>query len=119
MSSGRRGRRGWRYLTNHGAVALVIASDPHVRMTDIAARTGLSRRAVQMIITDLAEAGHITRRRVGRRNAYTVNEITPPAGNGASDVEPTLPQLVGLLGNGARAGARSRLADVSWASNRN
>ena len=110
MAPRRQGRRGWRYLTNHGTVALVIASDPQVRMTDIASRTGLSRRAVQMIITDLAEAGHITRRRVGRRNLYTVNQAALPP-NGVSQLEPTLPALVGLLRDN---GSRARLADVSW-----
>ena len=110
MAPRRQGRRGWRYLTNHGTVALVIASDPQVRMTDIAARTGLSRRAVQMIITDLAEAGHITRRRVGRRNLYTVNQAAP-APNGMSQLEPTLPALVGLLRDN---GSLARLAAVSW-----
>jgi predicted transcriptional regulator len=91
-----RGRKGWSFLTNHGIVALVIASDPNVRMTEIAARTGLSRRAVQMIVTDLAEAGCITRRRVGRRNAYTVNMGLPQRTTGLHP-EPSMRALLRLL----------------------
>lgn len=91
-----RGRKGWSFLTNHGIVALVIASDPNVRMTDIAARTGLSRRAVQMIVTDLAEAGCISRRRVGRRNVYTVNVGLPQRVTGLHP-EPSMRALLRLL----------------------
>lgn len=91
-----RGRKGWSFLTNHGIVALVIASDPNVRMTEIAARTGLSRRAVQMIVTDLAEAGCITRRRVGRRNVYTVNVGLPQRVTGLHP-EPSVRALLRLL----------------------
>ncbi len=91
-----RGRKGWGFLTNHGIVALVIASDPNVRMTEIATRTGLSRRAVQMIVTDLAEAGCITRRRVGRRNVYTVNVGLPQRVTGLHP-EPSMRALLRLL----------------------
>ena len=98
MAPRRQGRRGWRYLTNHGTVALVIASDPQVRMTDIAARTGLSRRAVQMIITDLVDAGYVDRTRVGRRNRYQVDAARPlrhPSLRGHARVEDLLSLLSG------------------------
>jgi len=111
-----RGRKGWSFLTNHGIVALVIASDPHVRMTEIAARTGLSRRAVQMIVTDLADAGCITRRRVGRRNVYTVNSGHPQRATGLHP-EPGMGELLRLLGEDARRDELgARRADVHGAA---
>jgi DNA-binding MarR family transcriptional regulator len=110
-----RGRKGWSFLTNHGIVALVIASDPHVRMTEIAARTGLSRRAVQMIVTDLADAGCITRRRVGRRNVYTVNSGHSQRVTGLHP-EPSMGDLLRLLDDGPRPGEYgSRRPDVPGA----
>lgn len=64
----------WTFLTNHAHVLLAIAADPSVRMRDVAARVGVTERAVQLIVGDLVEAGYLTRDRVGRRNRYTVNE---------------------------------------------
>jgi DNA-binding Lrp family transcriptional regulator len=44
--------------------------DPDVRMRDIAERVGITERAAQIIVSDLEEAGYLTRTRVGRRNTY-------------------------------------------------
>ncbi len=107
-----RGRRGWTFLTNHGIVTLMIAQNPHIRMSEMAERTGLSRRAVQMIVTDLAEAGYITRTRVGRRNAYTVNADRPAPRANVVDVQPpTLRSLLRILGDDSGSGS----SDVVWA----
>jgi DNA-binding Lrp family transcriptional regulator len=64
---------GWTFLTNHAHVLLAIAGDPEVRMRDVAARVGVTERAVQMIVADLVDSGYIERVRVGRRNRYLVN----------------------------------------------
>jgi len=58
----------WTLLTNHGRVLLIIASDPDVRLRDVAASVGITERSVQMIV-----AGYISRERRGRRNHYAVN----------------------------------------------
>jgi DNA-binding transcriptional ArsR family regulator len=63
---------GWTFLSNHGHVLVSLAGDPDVRMRDIAARVGITERAVQMIVSDLEQAGYVIRERVGRRNRYTV-----------------------------------------------
>ena len=63
----------WTLLTNHGRVLLIIASDPDVRLRDVAASVGITERSVQMIVADLEEAGYISRERRGRRNHYAVN----------------------------------------------
>lgn len=70
-------RRNWTFLTNHAAVLVCIDRNPGTRIDDVAADIGISRRAAQMIVTDLAEAGYIERTRVGRRNHYRVREDMP------------------------------------------
>jgi hypothetical protein len=42
-------------------------------MRDVAARIGVTERAVQRIIADLAGAGYLTVTRAGRRNRYAVH----------------------------------------------
>ena len=63
---------GWTFLSNHGHVLVSLAADPDARVRDIADRVGITDRAVQLIVADLEEAGYVERRRVGRRNHYTV-----------------------------------------------
>ena len=65
--------RPWRFVTNHTQVLLCIARDPDVRTRDIAEMVGITERAAQRIVADLAEAGFVTIERVGRRNRYEVN----------------------------------------------
>ncbi|MHB8533112.1 MAG: helix-turn-helix transcriptional regulator [Solirubrobacteraceae bacterium] len=70
------------FLTNHGLALLCIAHDPNARMRDIAADVDITERAAQRIVTDLVEAGYITRDRIGRRNRYTLGAnmaVTLPA----------------------------------------
>ncbi len=64
----------WTFLTNHSHVLLCIAEDPEVRMRDLAVRVGITERAVQRIIEDLADGGYLTIEREGRRNRYEVNQ---------------------------------------------
>ncbi len=65
---------GWTFLTHHAHVLLCIARDPDVRLREVAAAVGITERAVQTIVNDLADDGYVVRRRVGRRNHY---EIVP------------------------------------------
>lgn len=64
--------KGWTFLTNHGHVLVCLATDPNVRLRDVADRVGITERAVQQIVADLEEGGYVLRERVGRRNRYTV-----------------------------------------------
>jgi DNA-binding IclR family transcriptional regulator len=64
----------WTFLTNHAQVLLCIANDPDVRLRDIADTVGITERAAQRIVVDLAEAGFVERERRGRRNTYRINE---------------------------------------------
>ena len=63
---------GWTFLTNHAHVLLCIAKDPETRMRDIADLVGITERAVQRVVADLASAGYIRRSRRGRCNFYRV-----------------------------------------------
>jgi hypothetical protein len=64
----------WTLLTGHGHVLVEIARNPEARIRDIALVVGLTERAVQAIVADLAGAGYLTRTRNGRRTIYAVNE---------------------------------------------
>ncbi|MFT4623006.1 MAG: Mn-dependent DtxR family transcriptional regulator [Myxococcota bacterium] len=63
----------WTFLTNHSHVLLVIAADPNARVRDIAEVVGITERAVQRIVHDLAEAGYLDVEKQGRRNHYEVD----------------------------------------------
>ena len=63
----------WTFLTNHGHVLLLVARDPTLRLRDIAERVGITERATQRIVAELAAAGYVTRTRNGRRNRYVVH----------------------------------------------
>lgn len=69
--------KAWTFLTNHARVLVCIARTPEARMRDIADTIDITERATQNIIGDLEEAGYLTRTRVGRRNAYTINPDLP------------------------------------------
>lgn len=65
------------FLTNHGKALLLIAGDPRIRVRDLASRLGITERATQRIVADLAAAGYVDRAREGRRNIYEVRTDMP------------------------------------------
>ena len=67
----------WTFLTNHAHVLICIADNPEVRMRDVAARVGVTERAVQRIVAELEEAGYLSHERVGRCNRYNVHTALP------------------------------------------
>lgn len=67
----------WTFLTNHAHVLVSVADDPQLRIRDLAARVGITERAVQRIIAALEEAGYLTHEREGRRNVYRVRANRP------------------------------------------
>lgn len=64
---------GWTFLSNHAHVLLCLAqqADPTVR--EVAARVGVTERAVHKILGELEEGGYLSRQRDGRRNTYVVH----------------------------------------------
>jgi Mn-dependent DtxR family transcriptional regulator len=68
---------GWTFLTNHAHVLCCIARDPEVRLRDVAARVGITERAVQRIVTDLEAGGYLSVSKEGRRNRYRIHPELP------------------------------------------
>ena len=68
---------GWTFVSNHGHVLVALATDPDALLREVAARVGITERAVQLIVADLESSGYLTRERVGRRNRYAVREDLP------------------------------------------
>lgn len=64
------GGAGWTFLTNHAHVLIALASDPDLRIRDVATRVGITERAAQRILHDLVAEGYVQRRKLGRRNTY-------------------------------------------------
>lgn len=65
---------GWTFLTNHGHVLIYLVENREARMREVAARVGITERAVQRIVAELEEAGYLSRQREGRANRYIVHE---------------------------------------------
>jgi Winged helix DNA-binding domain len=76
-SSARKGDHLWRFLTNHAHVLQCIAANPDGRLRDIAATVGITERAVAGIVSDLEQAGYLTKTRDGRRNRYEIQDELP------------------------------------------
>lgn len=63
---------GWDFLTNHAHVLTCVATDPGIRVRDIADAVGITERAAHRIVSELVEEGYLLREREGRRNRYEV-----------------------------------------------
>src|SRR5436190_22199824 len=64
-------------LRSHARVLLCIAHDPGGRLRDTAARLGIAERSAYGIVTELAEAGYVAKRKDGRRNRYQIQAHLP------------------------------------------
>jgi DNA-binding IclR family transcriptional regulator len=62
----------WTFLTNYGHVLLCIASDPQIRLRELAVRVGITERSAQRIVATLVEGGYLQQTRVGRCNHYQI-----------------------------------------------
>jgi predicted transcriptional regulator len=58
-------------------VLQVIAADPDARLRDIAETVGITERTAAQIVSDLEQAGYLSKTREGRRNRYAVHEELP------------------------------------------
>jgi DNA-binding Lrp family transcriptional regulator len=67
----------WNFFTNHSHVLFYLAFHPDLPMRDVAQAVGITERAVQRIVADLAESGVLERERVGRQNVYKVRRDYP------------------------------------------
>ena len=106
----------WGFLTNHARVLVCIAHDPGARLRDIAASLGITERSAHGIITDLAEAGYVVKRKDGRRNRYQIQAHLPVPEPGTR--EPAVGEVVALFaarGRTATGHARASDRDASGA----
>jgi len=71
------GDASWTFFTNHGHVLFCLATDPDLRLRDVAERVGITERAAQRIVKDLEDGGYVTIAKVGRRNHYRVHADLP------------------------------------------
>ena len=67
----------WNFLTNYGHVVVYLSSNPDARIRDLAEAIGITERAAQRIVSDLVDAGYLTRTKTGRRNSYEINPEAP------------------------------------------
>jgi hypothetical protein len=67
----------WSFITNHGAVLLLIAQRRQITAREIAGTLGLTERPVRRIIAELEAAGYLRKQRVGRVNEYEVSLDVP------------------------------------------
>jgi len=67
----------WTFITNHGLVLVFIAYNPGSTGRAIAQAVGITERTTHKIISDLEEAGYISRKRAGRKNQYQINLNLP------------------------------------------
>jgi DNA-binding transcriptional ArsR family regulator len=85
----------WTFLTNHAHVLVCIARDPETHLRDVAEAVGITERATQRIVSDLAAAGYLHRERDGRRNTYRLNPDLPL--RHPLEREHTVGEIIGLL----------------------
>ena len=97
-------KKTWRFLSNHTQVLLCLQRDPDARYRDIAQTVGITERAAQRIVADLVEAGYLDRKRVGRRNRYTIPATLPVSLPARRDVD--LNHLLNVLLPAGSADAR-------------
>ena len=90
----------WTFITNHGLVLSYIFHNPTSTARKIANYIGVTERTTHKIISDLEEAGYIRRRKIGRRNEYSVDPQLPLRHHTKTDVmvEDLLESLVSEIG---------------------
>lgn len=67
---------GWTFMSNHTHVLVCLQREPELTLRDVAARIGITERAVQRLVADLEAAGVLERWRDGRRNRYAIHRKT-------------------------------------------
>ena len=65
------------FLTNHAHVLLCVARESDTRLRSIAECVGITERATHRIVSDLVDAGYLTRHRLGRQSYYEINLEAP------------------------------------------
>lgn len=104
-------RREWCLVSSHGSAIFFVACNPGSSIDEIATGLSVTTRTAWSLVGDLRRAGLLSMRRVGRRNAYSVNPDAPflhPTIRGI-----TLGMVLGSLMEPARADAGAAPGPVS------
>ena len=56
---------------------LCVASQPGVRVRELAACVGVTERAAHRLLCELEAAGYLTKHKLGRRNFYEIDASAP------------------------------------------
>ena len=67
----------WSFLTTHAPGLIGHGQDPGLRRREIGVAVGITERAAHRIVGELADAGYVSRQRVGRRNRYAIRSDLP------------------------------------------
>ena len=74
----------WMFLSNHAHILICIGQEPEVRLREVAARVGITERAVQRIVADLEERRYLARARAALQSLRAARGSTvPPLGSRA------------------------------------
>ena len=84
------------FITNQGLVLAAIARHPRSTARDIGDVVGITERATHKIITDLEDAGYVTKVKSGRRNEYLIHVDMPLKGKLSGDA--AVRELLIMLG---------------------
>jgi len=67
----------WTFLSNYAHVLVCLALNPEARLREVADQVGITERSAMRLITQLDEAGILTREKQGRRNHYLIDMDAP------------------------------------------
>ena len=67
----------WMFLSNHAHILICIGQEPEVRLREVAARVGITERAVQRIVADLEERRYLVAERRRRCNHCELHADRP------------------------------------------
>ena len=68
---------GWTFLTSHTRVFICLANTPGITLREVAAEAGITERGIHRVVSELEEAGYLTRHRLGHRNFYELHAELP------------------------------------------
>jgi len=67
----------WTFVTSHTRVLICLASRPGITVREVAAEAGITERAAQRVVAELAADGYLTRHRLGNRSYYELHPDRP------------------------------------------
>ncbi|MFT4548855.1 MAG: DeoR/GlpR family transcriptional regulator of sugar metabolism [Pseudoalteromonas tetraodonis] len=63
----------WSFLTNHGHLLVCLSRESMITVRNLSLQVGITQRFVQRILSELDEAGVVTRSKQGRCYRYNVD----------------------------------------------